>query len=444
MYQTIITEYFTNFYDKNKNDKYCFNSHDLKNRIKKCEDKRFYIFSEKIDKEVGFINILLGIGGQLIFTKDNFYILEELGMFSVNILKYSFVDFKFINGKPKTGRNIFFTKEHEIGFLNFKEKRVSHLFFRNNDFFDLISQIQRELPDVIQKQLEEDNRVQEIKRIKQEEHDLVEKNKILEKRRIIEEKERKQREIQIQNEKIRKEKLESSKSFQISKLDQDNNGEIDLIDCDSFTKLLNTKQKNIIEIDKNYIQKFVKISIYIKKKKSNIQKLFQTIKSVKYENELEELVGLLQNQVHTYNLLVFHSINMITSLTESELITFYEIYECFDKLGVFNSNWENEVSTDLLKINNSIDEVNQSVINLDDNISSGLQNLMYSINDMENNIINSINELTYTNEDSFKDLNQTIESQLSDINSSVNFNNLLTGIQTYQVYKINQNTKRIR
>jgi hypothetical protein len=238
--------------------------------------------------------------------------------------------------------------------------------------------------------------------------------------------------------------LESSKAFQISKLDKDNNGEIDLIDCDSFSKLLNTKQKNIIEIDKNYIQKFVKISIYIKTKKSNIQKLFQAIKSVKYENELEELVGLLQNQVHTYNLLIFHSINMITSLTESELITFYEIYECFDKLGVFNSNWENEISTNLLNINSSIDEVNQSIINLDDNISSGLQNLMYSINNMETNIINSINELTYTNEDSFKDLNRTIESQLSDINSSVNFNNLLTGIQTYQMYKINKNTKRIK
>jgi len=291
--------------------------------------------------------------------------------------------------------------------------------------------------------LKEDKRVKEIKRKKQEEHDLIEKNKILEKRRIIEEKERKQREIQIQNEKIRKEKLESSKSFHISKLDQDNNGEIDLIDCDSYTKLLNTKQKSIIEIDKTYIQKFVKISIYIKTKKSNIQKLFQTIKSVKYENELEELVGLLQNQVHTYNLLIFHSINMVVSLTELDLITFNEIYISFDNLGVFNSNWENEVSTNLLNINSSIDEVNQSIINLDDNITKGLKHLMYSINDMENNIINSINELTYTTEDSFMDLNRTVESQLSGINSSLNFNNLLTGIQTYQMYRINQNTKRI-
>ena len=211
----------------------------------------------------------------------------------------------------------------------------------------------------------------------------------------------------------------------ISEVDKDNNGEVDLIDGESYGKLLNKHQKSITEIDKNYIQKFVKISIYLKTKRKNTQLIFESIKDSKTEKELSELMGLLKNQIHTYELLVFHSINMITSLIESDLITFYEIYESFDQLGVFNSNWENEVSTKLSEI------------------GDGIKDLMYSINKMENNIVNSLETLTYVTEDSFNELNKSVSSQLSSIDSSINFNNLLTGIQTYQMYKINQNTKRI-
>jgi len=116
---------------------------------------------------------------------------------------------------------------------------------------------------------------------------------------------------------------------------------------------------------------------------------------------------------------------MITSLVDSDLITFYEIYECFDQLGVFNSNWENEVSDKLT------------------NIGNGIRDLMYSIYQMENKIVNSIDNLTYVTQDSFKELNISVNNQLSSIGSSIKFNNLLTGIQTYQMYKISQNTKRI-
>jgi hypothetical protein len=77
------------------------------------------------------------------------------------------------------------------------------------------------------------------------------------------------------------------------------------------------------------------------------------------------------------------------------------------------------------------------------NIGDGIKELMYSIHQMENTIVNSIDNLTYVTQDSFKDLSRNVETQLSNIDSSIKFNNLLTGIQTYQMYKINQNTKRI-
>ena len=257
------------------------------------------------------------------------------------------------------------------------------------------------------------NTISLIKELKMEE----EESKNIEQKRI-EDEIRKQEQDRIL-------KLNSLQSSIISQLDNNNDGEVDLIEGESFNKLLNKNQKQIIEVDKNYIQKFVKISMYLKTKKFNIQSIFKSIRDTSNDNELNELVNLLKNQIHTYELLVFHSISMITSIVENDLITFYEVYECFDELGVFNSNWENEISNKLT------------------NIGDGIKDLMYSIYEMENKIVNSIDNLTYTTQDSFRELSSSIENELSSINSSIGLNNLLTGIQTYQMYKINQNTKRI-
>jgi hypothetical protein len=211
----------------------------------------------------------------------------------------------------------------------------------------------------------------------------------------------------------------------LSEFDKNGNGEIDLI-ANDFFKLLTKHQNRVIEIDKNFIHQFVKISNFIKTKKQNTQKIFESIRNTSSQEELEERVVLLKNQIHSYELLVFHSINMIGSLASEDLITFYEIYETFDKLGMFNSNWENEVSEKLTNIGDKLDD------------------LMYSIYNMEQNIVSELSHLSYMNQESFEDLNRSVTSQLKEVKSSINTNNLLTGIQAYQLYKINKNTRGLR
>ena len=66
---------------------------------------------------------------------------------------------------------------------------------------------------------------------------------------------------------------------------------------------------------------------------------------------------------------------------------------------------------------------------------------MYSINKMEDKIVNAISNLTYVTQNSFIELNHSVTKQLKEVESSINFNNLLTGLQAYQLYKINKNTK---
>ena len=211
----------------------------------------------------------------------------------------------------------------------------------------------------------------------------------------------------------------------LSEFDKDGNGEIDLV-ANDFFKLLTKNQKRVIEIDKNYIHQFVKVSNFIKTKKENIQIIFESIRDTSSQEELEIRVNLLKNQIHSYELLVFHSINMIGALVSEDLITFYEIYESFDKLSMFNSNWENEVSEKLTNIGDKLDD------------------LMYSIYNMEQNIVSELSHLGYVTQKSFEDLNRSVTSQLKEVESSINTNNLLTGIQVYQLYKINKNTKGLR
>jgi hypothetical protein len=220
-------------------------------------------------------------------------------------------------------------------------------------------------------------------------------------------------------EKERIKKLQSNQNDVLKKLDKNGDGIVDLVDND-LNKLLNLNQKSIIEFDKSYIHQFIKVSNYIKIKSQNIQKLFESIKETSNQKELQERVNLLQNQIHTYELLVFHSLNMIGSLVKEDLITFYEIYETFDKLGIYKSNWENEVSTKL------------------ENIGSKLDELLYSIYRLEQSIVNELTQLSYVTQDSFYALNNSLINQLQEVESSINTNNLLSGIQSYQLYKLNR------
>jgi len=216
--------------------------------------------------------------------------------------------------------------------------------------------------------------------------------------------------------------LQVSQTNVLSELDKDGNGEVDVIEGNDFNTLLKKHQKSIVEVDRNYVQQFVKVSSYLKTKKGNIQSIFNSIKDTPNQEVLNEYVDILKDEIHTYNLILFNSLNMIVSLVENDMITFYEIHEMFDTLNMFDSKHEKDVSQKLT------------------NIGDGLESLMYKIRDMGNKISNSIEQLSYVTEQS----NQQLQGELSGIHSTLKVGNLISVINTYQNYKINKNTKSLR
>lgn len=237
----------------------------------------------------------------------------------------------------------------------------------------------------------------------------------------------------------------------VSEFDKDKNNIVDVIEVnDDFNQLLKKHNDVIIErgkeYNKNYIHQFVKVSNYLKNKRENINLIFKSIKTEfningyerrwdipYYSDEINEkrsfitsrcnsYFELLRGEIQSYHLLLYNGLILINSAVENDQITFYNIYEKLDKLNIFNSNWQNEIS--------------QKLTNIDNNFSL----LHKEIKDMGENIVNAIWDLSYVTEQT----NDILNDKLGEINSGINTNNLLTTINTYQNYQINKNTKSLR
>jgi hypothetical protein len=401
-----ILKFIKKIYSANKSKSFILSEYELKRKINEV-----YFFS-KGDIWTGFYplrNLLNGGYSKTLLSNGIFGLVSGIYIYS------TYVEFIFSNdGKGPGG----FNEHSSIRLFDLKndyEKHFQGLTFKLGKYEKTITNDEKDfLINLFRGSFILYSKHKEI--LENDKEELKRKNNQI--REFQRQKEAELRMIKEEKEKQRKIQLEEIKFSVISELDKDGNNEIDLVDNEIFSKLLSNNQKKISEIDRNYIQKFVKISIYLKTKKSNIQKIFESIKTIQNEAELNELVSLLRNQIHTYDLLVFHSLNMMTSLVEDENITFFEIYECFDQLGVFNSNWENEVSGKLTDIGHRI------------------KDLMYSIYKMENKIIHSIQELSYINQSNFIILSNSINGQLKKIDSSVEYSNFMNKIKNYKLYNL--------
>lgn len=219
--------------------------------------------------------------------------------------------------------------------------------------------------------------------------------------------------------------IQNYNNEKVNEYDVDNNGVVDILETgDDFMKLVEKKQPEIIKIDQSMIHKFIRLNNFLELYRTEISSLFDSIRNeLDSEIDRQDYLKLMEQWVNEYKELLLHSLSMLVSLTDGQnLVTYYKIYEVFDKMNVFNSNWENELSSKL------------------DSIDNRLKNMIES----NNRISQQIRSLTYITQSSFENLGNNISKELKSIDSSIKFNNLLNTVQTYQMYKINKNTKSLR
>ena len=178
-----------------------------------------------------------------------------------------------------------------------------------------------------------------------------------------------------------------------------------------------------------------------KKKKENIQLIFNSLTHTTNKKNLNEYVEILKDEIHNYNIILLSSLNMIVSFGEDD-ITFWKIYHVFDKLNMFDSQHEKDISKKLTNLGVGLENISKKLII----IENRLKDVMYEVRNVGEQITNSIQELTWMTEDS-KDSNEELSNQLSNqlsgIDSTLKVGNLISVINTYQNYKINKNTKSL-
>jgi hypothetical protein len=231
--------------------------------------------------------------------------------------------------------------------------------------------------------------------------------------------------------------VEEIKQNVLWNLDKDNNEKLDVLELNGYNDLLESMKKELQEKGEKYIHHLIKLKKFIVDKGDNLNSIYNLLKSVETKEDLTFYKGVLNNEINTYQKLIFHSMSMITFLVQGDKFSFYEIYELFDELNVFDSKWEKDLSFKLSDINSSVEITNKLLKEKFDELNTTIYN-----NSVETN--KKLDKLTYTTQNSINKLTSTMNSRLKSINSSIDTNNFLTIINTYQMYKINKNTKSLR
>ena len=138
---------------------------------------------------------------------------------------------------------------------------------------------------------------------------------------------------------------------------------------------------------------------------SNVDKLFELGKVMK---------SVMENQIITMEYYRSIAVAMIVFYLNDKKIRYFEIYEAFEKLGVFDSTWQ------------------KNVLNKLDSIEIRLAQISNQLTELNQNFISLVES------------SENVVSELKEINSSIMTNNLLQTITAYQTWRINKNTISLR
>jgi hypothetical protein len=185
------------------------------------------------------------------------------------------------------------------------------------------------------------------------------------------------------------------REIRLSQIKKENEIEIErlknnfsLANIDSFEKILFNHQSGI---DEKYILNFVLLGAYLTSKRNSIQKQFDLI--INYDLVQEERLYILDAHYPENKILIKKMVDnlisqnkflitltelsnkMLEALINKDYLAFYKMYNVFDKLGIFNKEWENQLLNTMNTINNNLIGVMDEIRILESSISSSIFDL---------------------------------------------------------------------
>lgn len=141
--------------------------------------------------------------------------------------------------------------------------------------------------------------------------------------------------------------------------------ELQIVDLKELNSLISDRQKEILtkENGQEYLQKFIRLLNYITEVREDILKKLTKGKVGSFTREGWFKIHIEQLESDNGNLESLHNISiyLITNFLNEDMVKFFEIYESLDKLGVFNSGFENKLLEELGSINEKLRRINSKL-----------------------------------------------------------------------------------
>ena len=179
-------------------------------------------------------------------------------------------------------------------------------------------------------------------------------------------------------------------------LDKDDNLKLDLVESTHIDQLIQNNQVKIREIEKSenksYIPDLVKINLFLNDYQKGIiiefDKIQSNIENVDYKNNLD----IFKRDLNFYKVLITNLILMIRNLINDNLVGYYKTHDMFDKLSIFESNYEKKLISELIGVKNITKQLIDVTLESRDQITSELNNLNVSMDFMSDELrdLNSV------------------------------------------------------
>lgn len=184
----------------------------------------------------------------------------------------------------------------------------------------------------------------------------------------------------------------------------------DILEITTNKDLFKLISDNQNKIEKTYLPNFIKIYQFYEEQVNTYNIIYNNINDLEFHTlssrSIEYSIETIKIYSSTIEVLDVTIKQLFESYLSEDLINFYTLYNKFEEMGLFLSKGEKLMVRSLNDINENMDS-----------------------------LIGRIDGLV----DTMSDMGKTLE----EINSGIGVSNLLSTINTYQLYKINQNMKRV-
>ena len=317
-------------FESNKDSKYIKSSEEIEKIFNKMfVISPFKVVQKQIKEILGDSEIIFGLeetSSGFIFTPEFFIIVGG----SKGIIKYNYFFLSKIETRPKS-----FTKS---GSYLLDGKEIIPLGTKSDDYFEILNQIKVKISEV-----DFTNENQDHRNTQHRSTTLTPLGLIINKgERFIE---------------------EEMNPWEIDEIQKNFN--LQVLNIDSLNSLIKSNEQTIVGSEKglDYLQKFIRLKKYIESLQLLIEgKLDESKNEIfLFKSNLLVLMKEIEDLNKVHNSIYLVSILMINQYVNKEMMDFFENYELLDKLGVFNSEYENQVLNKLSSIENKLSSINSKL-----------------------------------------------------------------------------------